>query len=139
MVNNQEDLPLALFAHADRIEADIGSNEWRLTTQREQGRSHALVLSYGTGFTQLAQGLVKLKAPCLLWLPPGVGQSVRNHEFWTRASFAFFEAFEACIEPLLDPFAKIVHEVVTINVSINTTQYNSTVRCNLDYMQVFHP
>ncbi|HKJ62751.1 MAG TPA: helix-turn-helix domain-containing protein [Hyphomicrobiales bacterium] len=76
-VNNQEDLPLALFANADRILADIGSSEWRLATQREQGRSHALALSHGGGFAQLAQGQIKLHSPCLLWLPPGVGQFVR--------------------------------------------------------------
>jgi AraC family transcriptional activator of pobA len=70
-------LPLAHFAHADRIRSDIGESEWRLTTRRQQGRSAVLLLGAGRGFTQLAQGQVDLRGPCLLWLPPGAGQVMR--------------------------------------------------------------
>lgn len=72
-----DELPLALFAHADRIVADIGASEWRLTAERERGRSYALVLAEGRGLARLAQGQIQLRAPCLLWLPPGVGQTIR--------------------------------------------------------------
>ena len=71
-----DDGPLAAFAHADRIDPDIGSREWRLSTQRLHGRSHALVLAEGKGVARLAQGQVRLAGPCLLWLPPGVGQLI---------------------------------------------------------------
>jgi AraC family transcriptional activator of pobA len=73
----QEDLPLGLFAHADRIAADIGASEWRLTAERERGRSYALILVEGRGLARLAQGQAQLRGPCLLWLPPGVGQTIR--------------------------------------------------------------
>lgn len=69
--------PLAHFAHADLIRAEIGESEWRLATRRQQGRSIMLVLATGKGFTQLAQGQVAFRAPCLLWLPPGAGQLMR--------------------------------------------------------------
>lgn len=72
-----EELPLGLFAHADRIVADIGAGEWRLTAERERGRSYALLLTEGKGLARLAQGQVQLRAPSLLWLPPGVGQTIR--------------------------------------------------------------
>lgn len=71
-----DDLPLTLFADADRIDADIGSNEWRLTSRHEQGRSHALILLEGKGVAQLTQGQVTLLAPCLVWLPTAVGQAI---------------------------------------------------------------
>ena len=74
--NGQDEWPLARFAHADRINADIGASEWRLTAQRHQGRSYALVLSAGRGVAQLTQGQARLRAPCLLWLPPGLGQAI---------------------------------------------------------------
>jgi AraC family transcriptional activator of pobA len=73
----QEELPLAMFAHADRIVADIGASEWRLTAERERGRSYAMILTDGKGLAKLAQGQARLRAPCLLWLPPGVGQVIR--------------------------------------------------------------
>jgi AraC family transcriptional activator of pobA len=72
-----EELPLGLFAHANRIVADIGTGEWRLTAERERGRSYALVLTEGKGLARLVQGQVQLRAPSLLWLPPGVGQTIR--------------------------------------------------------------
>jgi AraC family transcriptional activator of pobA len=71
-----DDLPITLFADADRINADIGSSEWRLTSRQEQGRSYALILSKGRGVARLAQGQAALNAPCLVWLPPGVGQAL---------------------------------------------------------------
>lgn len=71
-----DDLPLTLFANADRINADIGSSEWQLTARHEQGRSYALILSEGRGIARLAQGQAALKAPCLVWLPPGVRQAI---------------------------------------------------------------
>jgi AraC family transcriptional regulator, transcriptional activator of pobA len=74
---SEEGLPLAHFAHADRIRANIGDSEWRLATRRQQGRSIVLVLSAGRGFTQLGQGQVTFRGPCLLWLPPGSGQVMR--------------------------------------------------------------
>lgn len=74
--SGQDEWLLARFAHADRINADIGTSEWRLTAQRHQGRSYALVLSAGRGVAQLTQGQVRLRAPCLLWLPPGLGQII---------------------------------------------------------------
>lgn len=80
MVTNNgalEDLPLTLFADADRIAADIASSEWPLTSRHEQGRSYALILSEGKGVARLIQGQLTLKAPCLVWLPPGVGQVVQ--------------------------------------------------------------
>ena len=73
---SRDEWPLARFAHADRINADIGTSEWRLTARRHHGRSYALVLSAGRGVAQLTQGQVKLRAPCLLWLPPGLGQII---------------------------------------------------------------
>jgi len=69
--------PLAHFAHADRIRAEIGESEWRLTTRRLQGRSTALMLAAGRGVAQLGQGQVAFRGPCLLWLPPGAGQLMR--------------------------------------------------------------
>lgn len=74
--SSRDEWPLARFAHADRINADIGTSEWRLTAQRHQGRSYALVLSAGRGVAQLTQGQVRLRAPSLLWLPPGLGQII---------------------------------------------------------------
>ena len=74
--SSQDEWPLARFAHADRINADIGTSEWRLTAQRHQGRSYALLLSAGRGVAQLTQGQAGLRAPCLLWLPPGLGQII---------------------------------------------------------------
>jgi AraC family transcriptional activator of pobA len=73
---SEDERPLARFAHADRINADIGTSEWRLTAQRHQGRSYALVLPTGKGVAQLTQGQARLRAPCLLWLPPGLGQMI---------------------------------------------------------------
>lgn len=75
--SSQDEWPLARFAHTDRINADIGASEWRLTAQRHQGRSYALVLSAGRGVAQLTQGQATLCAPSLLWLPPGLGQIIR--------------------------------------------------------------
>jgi AraC family transcriptional regulator, transcriptional activator of pobA len=73
----RETLPLAHYAQADRIRADVAESEWRLATRRLQGRSTALVLGAGRSVTQFAQGQVSLRAPCFLWLPPGAGQAVR--------------------------------------------------------------
>jgi AraC family transcriptional activator of pobA len=70
-------LPLAHFAQADRIRADVAETEWRLATRRQQGRSIALILGAGRSVTQLAQGQVSMRAPCFLWLPPGAGQVAR--------------------------------------------------------------
>ena len=70
-------LPLAHFAQADRIRADVAETEWRLATRRQQGRSIALILGTGRSVTQLAQGQVSMRAPCFLWLPPGAGQVAR--------------------------------------------------------------
>ncbi len=72
-----DDLPLALFAQVDRFGAELGSREWRLTAQRQQGRSHVLVLDHGKGVARLTQGQVTLRAPCLVWLPPGAGQVIQ--------------------------------------------------------------
>ena len=74
--SGQEDLPLALSAHADRISADISAGVWRLSAQRQQGRSYALVLGSGKGLARLTQGQIALNGPCLLWLPPGAGQAI---------------------------------------------------------------
>jgi AraC family transcriptional activator of pobA len=71
------DLPLGLFARADGITAGIGASEWRLASRREQGRSHALILSAGRGAAKLAQGQLQLSGPALLWLPPAVGQVIQ--------------------------------------------------------------
>ena len=75
--NWRETLPLAHFAQADRIRADVSESEWRLSARRQQGRSIALVLGAGRSLTQLAQGQVSMRAPCFLWLPAGAGQAVR--------------------------------------------------------------
>jgi AraC family transcriptional activator of pobA len=75
--SSQDDLPLGLFAHADRISADISASTWRPSAQRQQGRSYALMLARGKGNARLTQGQIALQAPCLLWLPPGAGQAIQ--------------------------------------------------------------
>lgn len=74
--SGEDKLPLALSAHADRISADISASAWRLSAQRQQGRSYALVLASGKGVARLTQGQIALQGPCLLWLPPGAGQAI---------------------------------------------------------------
>ena len=70
-------LPLPLYVEVDVVRPSLAERDWRVGAARRQGRSHAVLLTGGSGTATLTQGRVLLAAPTFLWLPAGTVEHVR--------------------------------------------------------------